>query len=225
MNCQRLSAMPTSSVNSPNSSTLAHSTRRRPNRSPSGPAPSAPTESPTSAALSTGARSSLVQPQASLSAGPTKPMITTSKPSITTTRKHSRIIHFCHRPTGRLSSSARTSMVSLEGMSPFVFTCFSLITPWQVPLPQTPRTVFRYCALHPRQSVPGASPTWSLIDLLPARWISCTLNTQSAPAGAAWRHPSWAARTRTGRPESARTACRCPPDTGSPAPSPPPETA
>ena len=53
----------------------------------------------------------------------------------------------------------------------------------------------------------------------------CPFNTQSAPAGAAWRHPSWAARTRTGRPESARTACRCPPDTGSPAPSPPPETA
>lgn len=53
----------------------------------------------------------------------------------------------------------------------------------------------------------------------------CPFSTQSAPAGAAWRHPSWAARTRTGRPESARTACRCPPDTGSPAPSPPPETA
>ena len=62
MNCLRLSAQATSSVNNPNSITLLHSTRRRPKRSPSGPAVRAPSVRPTSAALSTGARSSLVQP-------------------------------------------------------------------------------------------------------------------------------------------------------------------
>ena len=84
----------TSKVNKPKTNTLTINTLRRPKRSPNGPAVSAPKVRPNKAALNTGAKSLLLRLQASFSAGPTKPMITTSKPSITTIRKQRKITSF-----------------------------------------------------------------------------------------------------------------------------------
>ncbi|CAJ5837507.1 Uncharacterised protein [Burkholderia pseudomallei] len=75
-------------LKSPNSTTEPTSTRLRPIRSASGPAASAPSARPTSAALITGPSAAFVTCHCWASAGATKPIAAVSKPSAATIRKH-----------------------------------------------------------------------------------------------------------------------------------------
>ncbi|MNZ40586.1 hypothetical protein D3C78_581110 [compost metagenome] len=98
-------------VQKPKNSTLQTSTILRPQRSDSGPATSAPTARPISAALITGPSACAVTPHSSRSCGAIRPITTTSKPSSAMMAKQKNTTSFWKAPKGRLLISSRTSMV------------------------------------------------------------------------------------------------------------------
>ena len=94
------------SVASPKTIIDATSIALRPCRSASGPTANAPAINPTSPAAKSGPRRATARPHSARIAGAMKPMTAVSKPSMATTRKHSRRRRFCNADRGCVSIRA-----------------------------------------------------------------------------------------------------------------------